>query len=79
MLPSDLKLPLTKLLNKIRDQKNQWISRCEAETRSEIGTIESGTLSSRERKLYESESEHEPKSVSVSEVKGMFCVISFGT
>ncbi|XP_066478490.1 centrosomal protein of 295 kDa [Tiliqua scincoides] len=63
------KLPLTKLLNKIRNQKNHWTSRCEAETPSEIGTIESGTLSGRGRRLGESESEHEPSSDLVSDVK----------
>ncbi|XP_061484825.1 centrosomal protein of 295 kDa isoform X2 [Rhineura floridana] len=63
------KLALKKLLNKIRNQKDHWTSRSEPETASEIGTIESGTISSRERRLCESESEHEPKCGSVSEAK----------
>ncbi|XP_044297412.1 centrosomal protein of 295 kDa isoform X2 [Varanus komodoensis] len=46
---------LKKLLNKIRNQKDHWTSRCEPEVQSEIGTIESGTISSRERRLCDSE------------------------
>ncbi|KAL7983255.1 hypothetical protein Chor_000131 [Crotalus horridus] len=39
------KLALKKLLNKIRNQKDLWTSRCDSEARSDIGTIESGTIS----------------------------------
>ncbi|XP_058041120.1 centrosomal protein of 295 kDa [Ahaetulla prasina] len=39
------KLALKKLLNKIRNQKDNWTSRCESEVQSDIGTIESGTIS----------------------------------
>ncbi|KAJ6664917.1 hypothetical protein lerEdw1_005889 [Lerista edwardsae] len=63
------KLPLTKLLNKIRNQQNYWRSRYEPETPSEIGTIESGTLSSRGRKSYESEPKQESIGDTVSDAK----------
>ncbi|KAG8137000.1 hypothetical protein E2320_005552 [Naja naja] len=39
------KLALKKLLNKIRNQKDNWTSRCESEVQSDLGTIESGTIS----------------------------------
>ncbi|XP_013912358.1 PREDICTED: centrosomal protein of 295 kDa-like, partial [Thamnophis sirtalis] len=39
------KLALKKLLNKIRNQKDNWTSRCDSEIQSDIGTIESGTIS----------------------------------
>nr|XP_032632496.1 centrosomal protein of 295 kDa isoform X2 [Chelonoidis abingdonii] len=61
------KLVLKKLLNKIRSQKNQWTSKCEAEIQSEIETIESGTLSSEERRLCDSDPGHEQHTDSVSE------------
>ncbi|KAH0625207.1 hypothetical protein JD844_033443 [Phrynosoma platyrhinos] len=63
------KLALKKLLNKIRNQKDHWTSKEESEASSEIGTIESGTISSRERRLCESEPEHEPKGTAVCEAK----------
>ncbi|XP_070605708.1 centrosomal protein of 295 kDa isoform X2 [Erythrolamprus reginae] len=43
------KLALKKLLNKIRNQKDNWTSRCESEVQSDIGTIESGTISNEEK------------------------------
>ncbi|XP_042314302.1 centrosomal protein of 295 kDa isoform X2 [Sceloporus undulatus] len=63
------KLALKKLLNKIRNQKDHWTSKEESEASSEIGTIESGTISSRERRLCESEPEQEPKGATVCETK----------
>ncbi|XP_067424365.1 centrosomal protein of 295 kDa isoform X2 [Emydura macquarii macquarii] len=61
------KLVLKKLLNKIRSQKDQWTSKCEAEIQSEIETIESGTLASEERRLCDSAPGHEQHADSVSE------------
>ncbi|XP_034614866.1 centrosomal protein of 295 kDa [Trachemys scripta elegans] len=61
------KLVLKKLLNKIRSQKDQWTSKCEAEIQSEIETIESGTLTSEERRLCDSDPGHEQHTDSVSE------------
>ncbi|XP_033002017.1 centrosomal protein of 295 kDa [Lacerta agilis] len=63
------KLALKKLLNKIRNQKDHWTTGSEPEITSEIESIESGTISSRERRLYDSESEPEPKSDPVSEAR----------
>ncbi|XP_077783122.1 centrosomal protein of 295 kDa isoform X2 [Podarcis muralis] len=63
------KLALKKLLNKIRNQKDHWTTGSEPESTSEIESIESGTISSRERRLYDSESEPEPKSDPVSEAR----------
>ncbi|XP_054830698.1 centrosomal protein of 295 kDa isoform X2 [Eublepharis macularius] len=54
------KLALKKLLSKIRNQKDHWTSRCEPAPPSETETIESGTISSKERRLCESEVEDEP-------------------
>ncbi|XP_015744690.2 centrosomal protein of 295 kDa, partial [Python bivittatus] len=56
------KLALKKLLNKIRSQKDNWTSRCVSETQSDIGTIESGTIPSRQEKMDELESVPEPES-----------------
>ncbi|XP_073193227.1 centrosomal protein of 295 kDa isoform X5 [Lepidochelys kempii] len=61
------KLVLKKLLNKIRSQKDQWTSKCDAEIQSEIETIESGTLASEERRLCDSDPGHEQHTDSVSE------------
>ncbi|KAJ7320078.1 hypothetical protein JRQ81_019589 [Phrynocephalus forsythii] len=55
------RVALKKLLNKIRNQKDQWTSRDEPESQSDIGTIESGTIPSGERRLCESDPEQEPK------------------
>ncbi|XP_063161991.1 centrosomal protein of 295 kDa [Candoia aspera] len=55
------KLALKKLLVKIRSQKDNWTSRCESDTQSDIGTIESGTISSRGEKMDELESVPEPE------------------
>ncbi|XP_062983214.1 centrosomal protein of 295 kDa isoform X2 [Elgaria multicarinata webbii] len=63
------KLALKKLLNKIRNQKDQWTSKCEPEVPSEFGTIESGIISSGERRLCESEPEYETQSGPVPEAK----------
>nr|XP_034971219.1 centrosomal protein of 295 kDa isoform X3 [Zootoca vivipara] len=63
------KLALKKLLNKIRNQKDHWTTGSEPEITSEIESIESGTISSRDRRLYYSESEPEPKSDPVSEAR----------
>ncbi|XP_043384811.1 centrosomal protein of 295 kDa isoform X8 [Chelonia mydas] len=61
------KLVLKKLLNKIRSQKDQWTSKCDAEIQSEIETIESGTLASEERRLCDSDPGHEQHTDLVSE------------
>ncbi|XP_074840228.1 centrosomal protein of 295 kDa isoform X2 [Carettochelys insculpta] len=61
------KLVLKKLLNKIRSQKDQWTSKCEADIRSEIETIESGTLASEERRLCDSDPGHEQCADSASQ------------
>uniref|UniRef100_A0A6J0VHE5 Centrosomal protein of 295 kDa isoform X2 n=1 Tax=Pogona vitticeps TaxID=103695 RepID=A0A6J0VHE5_9SAUR len=63
------RLALKKLLNKIRNQKDQWTARDEPEDQSDMGTIESGTLSSGERRLCDSEPEQEPKDAPVCEGK----------
>lgn len=68
------KLVLKKLLNKIRSQKDQWTSKCDAEIQSEIETIESGTLASEERRLCDSDPGHEQHTDSVSEAIGKYCV-----
>ncbi|XP_062830612.1 centrosomal protein of 295 kDa isoform X2 [Anolis carolinensis] len=62
-------LALKKLLNKIKNQKDHWISKEKPEAPSEIGSIESGTISNRERRLCESEPENEPKDAPVFETK----------
>ncbi|XP_060090921.1 centrosomal protein of 295 kDa [Heteronotia binoei] len=53
-------LALKKLLSKIRNQKDNWTARHETAAPSETDTIESGTISSRERRVCESELEDEP-------------------
>ncbi|XP_077197568.1 centrosomal protein of 295 kDa isoform X2 [Paroedura picta] len=63
------KLALKKLLSKIRSQKNHWSARHEPAAPSETDTIESGTISSRERRLCESEPEDEPNRNLASEAK----------
>nr|XP_013811441.1 PREDICTED: centrosomal protein of 295 kDa [Apteryx mantelli mantelli] len=63
------KLALKKLLNKIRSQKEEWTSKSEKESQSEIETIESGTIASEERRLYDLELNHEQCKNSVSETK----------
>nr|XP_056714832.1 centrosomal protein of 295 kDa [Euleptes europaea] len=63
------KLALTKLLSKIRNQKDHWTSRCEPAASSETETIESGTISSKERRLCESEYEDEPNRDRASEAE----------
>nr|XP_060627092.1 centrosomal protein of 295 kDa isoform X1 [Anolis sagrei ordinatus] len=66
---SQSNLALKKLLNKIKNQKDHWTSKEKPEAPSEIGSIESGTISNRERRLCESEPEAEPKDALVSEAK----------
>ncbi|KAM3837315.1 centrosomal protein of 295 kDa isoform 2-T2 [Vipera latastei] len=56
------KLALKKLLNKIRNQKDLWTSRCDSEARSDIGTIESGTISGGGEKADGLASRTEPES-----------------
>uniref|UniRef100_A0A8B9PRG3 ALMS motif domain-containing protein n=1 Tax=Apteryx owenii TaxID=8824 RepID=A0A8B9PRG3_APTOW len=63
------KLALKKLLNKIRSQKEEWTSKSEKESQSEIETIESGTIASEERRLCDLELNHEQCKNSVSETK----------
>ncbi|XP_048350185.1 LOW QUALITY PROTEIN: centrosomal protein of 295 kDa [Sphaerodactylus townsendi] len=63
------KLALKKLLSKIRNQKDHWTSRCEPAAPSDTETIESGTISSRERRVCESELEDEPNDGWVSEAE----------
>ncbi|ETE62959.1 Centrosomal protein, partial [Ophiophagus hannah] len=56
------KLALKKLLNKIRNQKDNWTSRCESEVQSDLGTIESGTISNGGEKVDGLASVPEPES-----------------
>ncbi|XP_062423318.1 centrosomal protein of 295 kDa isoform X4 [Rhea pennata] len=60
---------LKKLLNKIRSQKEEQTSKSERECRSEIETIESGTIASEERRLCDLERTDEQHKNSVSETK----------
>ncbi|XP_043360077.1 centrosomal protein of 295 kDa isoform X7 [Dermochelys coriacea] len=64
---SQSKLVFKKLLNKIRSQKDQWTSKCDPEIQSEIGTIETGTLASEERRLCDSDPGREQHTDSISE------------
>ncbi|XP_015265765.1 PREDICTED: centrosomal protein of 295 kDa [Gekko japonicus] len=63
------KFALKKLLSKIRNQKDHWTARHELAAPSETDTIESGTISSRERRLCESEPEDEPNRAPASEAE----------
>ncbi|XP_048150504.1 centrosomal protein of 295 kDa isoform X4 [Corvus hawaiiensis] len=63
------KLALKKLLNKIRSQKEEWTSKSEKESQSEFETIESGTIASEERPLYDLELNKEQQKITVSEAK----------
>ncbi|XP_021147187.2 centrosomal protein of 295 kDa isoform X3 [Columba livia] len=63
------KLALKKLLKKIRSQKEEWTSRSEKESQSEIGTIESGTIASEERPLCDSELNCEQQKNTVGQAK----------
>ncbi|XP_068786585.1 centrosomal protein of 295 kDa isoform X1 [Struthio camelus] len=63
------KLALNKLLNKIRSQKEEWTSKSERASQSELETIESGTIASEERRLCDLELNHEQCKNSVSETK----------
>ncbi|XP_071659492.1 centrosomal protein of 295 kDa isoform X2 [Patagioenas fasciata] len=63
------KLALKKLLNKIRSQKEEWTSKSEKESPSEIGTIESGTIASEERPLCDSELNYEQQKNTVCQAK----------
>lgn len=65
------KLALKKLLNKIRSQKEEWKSKSEKESQSEIGTIESGTIASEERPLCDSELNYEQQKNTICQAKGM--------
>lgn len=73
---SQSNLALKKLLNKIRNQKDQWTSRNVAETQSEVETIESGTITSRERRLCESEPESDPICHPVPDTQGQEGMLS---
>ncbi|XP_065494304.1 centrosomal protein of 295 kDa isoform X2 [Caloenas nicobarica] len=63
------KLALKKLLNKIQSQKEEWTSKSEKESQSEIGTIESGTIASEERPLCDSEFNYEQQKNTVCQAK----------
>ncbi|XP_030328027.1 centrosomal protein of 295 kDa isoform X2 [Strigops habroptila] len=63
------KLALKKLLNKIRSQKEEWTSKSEKDTQSEVETIESGTIASEERPLCDSELNFEQQKNIVCEAK----------
>ncbi|NXJ09736.1 CE295 protein, partial [Odontophorus gujanensis] len=65
------KLTLKKLLNKIRNQKEEWTSRSEKEFPSKIATVESGTITSEERQLADLEQTDEQHKNSVCEAKGV--------
>ncbi|XP_026535704.1 centrosomal protein of 295 kDa isoform X1 [Notechis scutatus] len=62
MCQPSAKLALKKLLNKIRNQKDNWTSRCESEVQSDLGTIESGTISNGGEKVDGLASVPEPES-----------------
>ncbi|KAM4683192.1 centrosomal protein of 295 kDa isoform 2-T3 [Amazona ochrocephala] len=63
------KLALKKLLNKIRSQKEEWTSKSEKDTQSEVETVESGTISSEERQLCNSELKYEQQKNIVCEAR----------
>ncbi|XP_005149851.2 centrosomal protein of 295 kDa isoform X2 [Melopsittacus undulatus] len=63
------KLALKKLLNKIRSQKEEWTSKSEKDTQSEVETIESGTIASEERPLCDSELNYEQQKNTVCEAR----------
>ncbi|KAM9019407.1 centrosomal protein of 295 kDa [Ara ararauna] len=63
------KLALKKLLNKIRSQKEEWTSKSEKDTQSEVETIESGTIASEERRLCDSELNYEQHKNTVCEAR----------
>uniref|UniRef100_A0A8C3QEM5 ALMS motif domain-containing protein n=1 Tax=Cyanoderma ruficeps TaxID=181631 RepID=A0A8C3QEM5_9PASS len=63
------KLALTKLLNKIRSQKEEWPSKSEKESQSEFETTESGTTASEKRPFCDLEPNKEQQKNIVSEAK----------
>ncbi|XP_061199614.1 centrosomal protein of 295 kDa isoform X2 [Neopsephotus bourkii] len=63
------KLALKKLLNKIRSQKEEWTSKSEKDTQSEVETIESGTIASEERPLCDSKLNYEQQKNIVCEAR----------
>ncbi|XP_072182915.1 centrosomal protein of 295 kDa [Excalfactoria chinensis] len=63
------KLALKKLLNKIRNQKEQWISKSEKEFPSKNETTESGTTAGKERQLVDLDLNDERHKNSVCEAK----------
>ncbi|XP_030310508.1 centrosomal protein of 295 kDa [Calypte anna] len=63
------KLVLKKLLNKIRNQKEEWTSKSEKDIQSESETIESGTIASEERPLCDLELSCEQQENTVPEAK----------
>ncbi|XP_071589833.1 centrosomal protein of 295 kDa isoform X2 [Heliangelus exortis] len=63
------KLVLKKLLNKIRNQKEEWTSKSEKDIQSENETIESGTIASEERPLCDLELNCEQQENAVHEAK----------
>ncbi|NXC21563.1 CE295 protein, partial [Corythaeola cristata] len=65
------KLALKKLLNKIRNQKEEWTSKNEKEIQSEIETIESGTIASEERPLCDLKLNYEQQKNTACEASGM--------
>ncbi|XP_065534835.1 centrosomal protein of 295 kDa isoform X2 [Lathamus discolor] len=63
------KLALKRLLNKIRSQKEEWTSKSEKDTQSEVETIESGTIASEEKPLCDSELNYEQQKNVVCEAR----------
>ncbi|XP_015707768.2 centrosomal protein of 295 kDa isoform X1 [Coturnix japonica] len=63
------KLALKKLLNKIRNQKEQWMSKSEKEFPSKNETIESDTIAGKERHLVDLEPNDERHKTSICEAK----------
>ncbi|XP_056358260.1 centrosomal protein of 295 kDa [Oenanthe melanoleuca] len=63
------KLALKKLLNKIRSQKEEWISKSGKEREREFETIESGTIASEKRPLCDLGLNKEQQKNTVSEAK----------
>uniref|UniRef100_A0A8C3L258 ALMS motif domain-containing protein n=1 Tax=Chrysolophus pictus TaxID=9089 RepID=A0A8C3L258_CHRPC len=63
------KLALKKLLNKIRNQKEEWISKSRKEFPSKIETIESGTIADKEKHQVDLDLNDEQHKNSVCEAK----------
>lgn len=70
------KLALKKLLNKIRNQKEEWISKSEKEFPSKIETTESGTIAGKETQQVDLDLNDEQHKNSECESTGMEYVLA---